>query len=117
MYSVFGLKAGKEVAVLFLHVCMFQTKVLTVSPRPDFAHSGQWDIETEDRDGKREKHVFDAVLVCTGHHCHPHLPLKDFPGTTSEVFFFFFKPGSHFERCTISNIAEDAAAIGEHPCN
>uniref|UniRef100_A0AAR2ITE0 Flavin-containing monooxygenase n=1 Tax=Pygocentrus nattereri TaxID=42514 RepID=A0AAR2ITE0_PYGNA len=58
----------------------FQTKVLRVIPRPDFAHSGQWDIETEDKEGNREKHVFDAVLVCTGHHCHPHLPLKDFPG-------------------------------------
>ncbi|KAI5090470.1 flavin-containing monooxygenase 5-like [Silurus meridionalis] len=57
-----------------------QTKVLNVRPRSDFAQSGQWDIETEDKDGKREKHVFDAVLVCTGHHCHPHLPLKDFPG-------------------------------------
>ncbi|XP_060722703.1 si:dkey-239i20.2 isoform X2 [Tachysurus vachellii] len=57
-----------------------QTKVLNVIQRPDFAQSGQWDIETEDKDGKREKHVFDAVLVCTGHHCHPHLPLKDFPG-------------------------------------
>lgn len=62
-------------------VCMFQTKVLTVTPRPDFAQSGQWVIETEDRDGKREKHMFDAVLICTGHHCHPNLPLKDFPGT------------------------------------
>ncbi|KAF5909731.1 dimethylaniline monooxygenase [N-oxide-forming] 5-like, partial [Clarias magur] len=57
-----------------------QTRVLTISQRPDFAQSGQWDIETEDKDGKREKHVFDAVLVCTGHHCHPNLPLKDFPG-------------------------------------
>ncbi|KAM9435802.1 flavin-containing monooxygenase 5-like isoform 1-T2 [Clarias gariepinus] len=57
-----------------------QTKVLTISQRPDFAQSGQWDIETEDKDGNREKHIFDAVLVCTGHHCHPHLPLKDFAG-------------------------------------
>ncbi|XP_062858213.1 flavin-containing monooxygenase 5-like isoform X2 [Trichomycterus rosablanca] len=66
-----------------------QTKVLHVTPRPDFAQSGQWDIVTEDKDGNKEKHVFDAVLVCTGHHCHPHLPLKDFPG------FDTFK-GQHF---------------------
>jgi len=51
-----------------------------VTPRPDFPHSGQWDVETESKDGRREKQVFDAVMVCTGHHCHPHLPLKDFPG-------------------------------------
>uniref|UniRef100_A0A673MY53 Flavin-containing monooxygenase n=1 Tax=Sinocyclocheilus rhinocerous TaxID=307959 RepID=A0A673MY53_9TELE len=58
----------------------FQTKVLHVTPRPDFPHSGQWDVETESKDGRREKQVFDAVMVCTGHHCHPHLPLQDFPG-------------------------------------
>ncbi|ROL55562.1 Dimethylaniline monooxygenase [N-oxide-forming] 5 [Anabarilius grahami] len=58
----------------------FQTKVLHVTPRPDFPHSGQWDVEIESKDGRREKQVFDAVMVCTGHHCHPHLPLKDFPG-------------------------------------
>ncbi|ROL55563.1 Dimethylaniline monooxygenase [N-oxide-forming] 5 [Anabarilius grahami] len=58
----------------------FQTKVLHVTPRPDFSHSGQWDVEIESKDGQREKQVFDAVMVCTGHHCHPHLPLKDFPG-------------------------------------
>ncbi|XP_056337117.1 flavin-containing monooxygenase 5-like [Danio aesculapii] len=58
----------------------FQTRVLHVTPRPDFPHSGQWDVETESKDGQRKKQVFDAVMVCTGHHCHPHLPLKDFPG-------------------------------------
>ncbi|XP_067239559.1 flavin-containing monooxygenase 5-like [Chanodichthys erythropterus] len=58
----------------------FQTKVLQVTPRPDFSHSGQWDVEIESKDGLREKQVFDAVMVCTGHHSHPHLPLKDFPG-------------------------------------
>ncbi|KAK1795862.1 hypothetical protein P4O66_008973 [Electrophorus voltai] len=57
-----------------------QTKVLHIIPKSDFTQSGQWDIEMEDGDGKKEKHVFDAVLVCTGHHCHPNLPLKDFPG-------------------------------------
>lgn len=58
----------------------FQTRVLHATPRPDFPHSGQWDVETESKDGRREKQVFDAVMVCTGHHCHPHIPLKDFPG-------------------------------------
>ncbi|XP_030628444.1 dimethylaniline monooxygenase [N-oxide-forming] 5 isoform X2 [Chanos chanos] len=58
----------------------FQTKVLQVTPRPDFSHSGQWDVEIECADGQREKHVFDAVMVCIGHHCYPNMPLKDFPG-------------------------------------
>ncbi|XP_043076184.1 dimethylaniline monooxygenase [N-oxide-forming] 5 [Puntigrus tetrazona] len=67
----------------------FQTKVLHVTPRPDFSHSGQWDVETESRDGRREKQVFDAVMVCTGHHCHPHLPLQDFPGINTFKGKFF----------------------------
>ncbi|KAL1022479.1 hypothetical protein UPYG_G00028270 [Umbra pygmaea] len=58
----------------------FQTKVLQVKPRPDFTHSGQWDVEIETRKGEKERQVFDAVMICIGHHCHPNLPLNDFPG-------------------------------------
>ncbi|XP_070410165.1 flavin-containing monooxygenase 5 isoform X1 [Nothobranchius furzeri] len=58
----------------------FNTKVLQIKRRSDFSRSGQWDVETENRDGKREKHIFDAVMICIGHHCQPNLPLHDFPG-------------------------------------
>lgn len=58
----------------------FNTKVLQVKQRSDFSHSGQWDVETENKDGKREKHIFDAVMICIGHHCQPNMPLHDFPG-------------------------------------
>ncbi|XP_074525279.1 flavin-containing monooxygenase 5-like [Halichoeres trimaculatus] len=58
----------------------FNTKVLQVKQRSDFAHSGQWDVETENKEGKKEKHIFDAVMICIGHHCNPNLPLDDFPG-------------------------------------
>ncbi|XP_059196502.1 flavin-containing monooxygenase 5-like [Centropristis striata] len=61
----------------------FNTKVLQVKQRSDFSHSGQWDVETENKDGKKEKHIFDAVLICIGHHCHPNMPLHDFPGIDS----------------------------------
>ncbi|XP_017284216.1 flavin-containing monooxygenase 5 [Kryptolebias marmoratus] len=56
------------------------TKVLQIKQRADFSRSGQWDVETENKDGKREKHIFDAVMICIGHHCQPNLPLHDFPG-------------------------------------
>ncbi|XP_077389815.1 flavin-containing monooxygenase 5-like [Festucalex cinctus] len=58
----------------------FNTKVLQVKQRADFSRSGQWDVETENQEGKKSKHIFDAVMVCIGHHCHPNLPLQDFPG-------------------------------------
>ncbi|NXV13491.1 FMO4 monooxygenase, partial [Cepphus grylle] len=57
----------------------FKTTALSVRRRPDFATSGQWEVVTE-TDGARESHVFDAVMVCTGHYQEPYLPLAFFPG-------------------------------------
>ncbi|KAM7410296.1 hypothetical protein PAMA_001641 [Pampus argenteus] len=58
----------------------FQTTVKSVSQRPDFSVSGQWDVVTIKTDGEEERHVFDKVLVCSGHYTRPVLPLSDFPG-------------------------------------
>ncbi|XP_028442626.1 dimethylaniline monooxygenase [N-oxide-forming] 5-like [Perca flavescens] len=58
----------------------FKTTVVSVRQTPDFAATGQWEVETEGREGPRETRVFDAVMVCTGHYTQPHLPLSDFPG-------------------------------------
>ncbi|KAJ8388458.1 hypothetical protein AAFF_G00133340 [Aldrovandia affinis] len=58
----------------------FQTRVCSVNQRSDFSHSGQWDVVTENKEGSREKHIFDAVMICIGHHVHPNMPVKDFPG-------------------------------------
>ncbi|KAF3835055.1 hypothetical protein F7725_027613 [Dissostichus mawsoni] len=60
-----------------------ETSVLSVRQTPDFAATGRWEVETEMTEGPRETHVFDAVIVCTGHFSHPHLPLSDFPGIES----------------------------------
>ncbi|NWH50466.1 FMO5 monooxygenase, partial [Fregata magnificens] len=57
----------------------FRTSVWHVAKRPDFATTGQWEVVTES-EGKQEAAVFDAVLVCTGHHTKVHLPLSAFPG-------------------------------------
>ncbi|NXI03795.1 FMO5 monooxygenase, partial [Pachycephala philippinensis] len=57
----------------------FRTSVCRVSKRPDFASSGQWEVVTES-EGKQETAIFDAVLVCSGHHTDAHLPLSSFPG-------------------------------------
>jgi cation diffusion facilitator CzcD-associated flavoprotein CzcO len=65
--------------------------VLKVSQRPDFSHSGQWDVETENSEGKQQKHIFDAVMICIGHHCHPNMPLHDFTGIASPFITTLFK--------------------------
>lgn len=58
----------------------FKTTVRSVTQRADFSESGQWDVVTVNREGEEERHVFDAVLVCSGHYTHPVSPLTDFPG-------------------------------------
>lgn len=62
-----------------LKYIQFQTTVISVKRRPDFASSGQWEVHTQSN-GKEQRAVFDAVMVCSGHHIQPHLPLKSFPG-------------------------------------
>ncbi|XP_069336314.1 dimethylaniline monooxygenase [N-oxide-forming] 4 isoform X1 [Eulemur rufifrons] len=57
----------------------FKTTVCSVTKRPDFSKTGQWDVVTE-TEGKQDSAVFDAVMVCTGHFLNPRLPLESFPG-------------------------------------
>ncbi|XP_070410171.1 flavin-containing monooxygenase 5 isoform X1 [Nothobranchius furzeri] len=64
---------------LLEHIC-FQTSVKKVTQRPDFSRTGQWEVVTENKDGLEERHIFEAVICCSGHYTYPNLPLKDFPG-------------------------------------
>ncbi|KAG8436654.1 hypothetical protein GDO86_007666 [Hymenochirus boettgeri] len=57
----------------------FKTSVCSVTKCPDFTTTGQWEVVTE-REGKQESAIFDAVLVCSGHHTNANLPLDSFPG-------------------------------------
>ncbi|EGW10325.1 Dimethylaniline monooxygenase [N-oxide-forming] 4 [Cricetulus griseus] len=57
----------------------FKTTVCSVTKRPDFSETGQWDVVIE-TEGKQDRAVFDAVMVCTGQFLNPHLPLESFPG-------------------------------------
>ncbi|KAI5127314.1 Dimethylaniline Monooxygenase [N-Oxide-Forming] 4 [Manis pentadactyla] len=57
----------------------FRTTVCSVTKCPDFSETGQWDVVTE-TGGRRDRAVFDAVMICTGHFLSPHLPLESYPG-------------------------------------
>ncbi|KAM6165874.1 flavin-containing monooxygenase 3 [Erethizon dorsatum] len=57
----------------------FETLVTSVTKRPDFSITGQWNVTTE-KDGKKESAIFDAVMVCSGHHVYPNIPKEAFPG-------------------------------------
>ncbi|KAM7336166.1 hypothetical protein ACRRTK_004659 [Alexandromys fortis] len=62
-----------------LKYIQFKSTVRSVTQRPDFSETGQWDVVTE-TDGKQHRAVFDAVMVCSGHFVSPRLPLESFPG-------------------------------------
>ncbi|XP_006887446.1 PREDICTED: dimethylaniline monooxygenase [N-oxide-forming] 5-like [Elephantulus edwardii] len=57
----------------------FKTKVRSVRKHPDFSLTGQWEVVVE-ANGQQETLVFNGVLVCSGHHTDPYLPLHSFPG-------------------------------------
>lgn len=57
----------------------FETEILNVSKHTDFPKTGQWVIKIKNKKSdKVQDLVYDAVMVCTGHHAEKHVP--DFPG-------------------------------------
>ncbi|XP_058516951.1 flavin-containing monooxygenase 3 [Ochotona princeps] len=62
-----------------LKYIQFKTLVSSINKHPDFSKTGQWCVTTE-RDGRKESAVFDAVMICSGHHVYPNLPKDSFPG-------------------------------------
>ncbi|CAH1271237.1 FMO5 [Branchiostoma lanceolatum] len=59
----------------------FRHRVDSVKPRQDFAETGQWNITyTNEEKNESTTEVYDAVMVCTGHHVYPHYPRDSFPG-------------------------------------
>ncbi|KAM5147794.1 flavin-containing monooxygenase 5-like [Mantella aurantiaca] len=56
-----------------------KTAVCSIQKTQDFPSTGKWIVTTE-TDGKQDTAIFDAVLICTGHHSFPNLPLSSFPG-------------------------------------
>ncbi|KAH3798397.1 flavin-containing monooxygenase 5-like isoform X2 [Dreissena polymorpha] len=57
----------------------FSTEIVSLKRSKEFSSTGQWDITVKHKTtGKEEEHVYDAVLVCTGHHADVHIP--QFPG-------------------------------------
>ncbi|XP_069593325.1 flavin-containing monooxygenase 5-like [Ranitomeya imitator] len=62
-----------------LNHIQFKTTVCSIKRSPNFSTSGQWTVTTE-KYGDQEVTVFDAVMICTGHHTFPNLPLSSFPG-------------------------------------
>ncbi|XGW28480.1 hypothetical protein V3C99_008333 [Haemonchus contortus] len=52
----------------------FNHKVLNIERSNDYEMSGQWIVTYEDQSGTKKSDVFDAVLLCCGHHALPRVP-------------------------------------------
>lgn len=62
-----------------------KTKVNNILPANDFDITGRWTISLTSLDDETTREeTFDAVFICTGHHCTPNIPnfqgLPDFKG-------------------------------------
>ena len=58
---------------------MFLFQILTVRKSSDFATTGRWVLKIKDKSsGSVSEQIFDAVLVCTGHHAEKNM--ASFPG-------------------------------------
>ncbi|OWK08402.1 hypothetical protein Celaphus_00010926, partial [Cervus elaphus hippelaphus] len=62
-----------------LRYIQFETLVTSIKKCPNFLVTGQWEIVSE-KDEKQESTIFDAVMICSGHHVYPNLPTDSFPG-------------------------------------
>lgn len=84
-----GHRAGPCYARFMLNdaFSVFKTTVLSVKKCPDFSSSGQWEVVTENK-GREQSSVFDAVMVCSGHHILPYIPLEAFPGKARQSAAF-----------------------------
>lgn len=76
-------------------VCVCQTLVKSVRQAADYARTGRWELVTENKEGQEERHVFDAVICCSGHFTAPNIPLKDFPGKHRQTVISSLKPIIH----------------------
>ncbi|XP_062616301.1 flavin-containing monooxygenase 5-like [Saccostrea cucullata] len=95
----------------------FKTEVTSVSRGSDFNTTGQWNVTTKDlTTGETKDHVFDAVMVCTGHHADKNIPdfpgLKDFEGKVIHSHDYKHTKGYEDKRIVligIGNSGVDAA--------
>ena len=60
-----------------LDYIQFGTAVENVLPTADFETTGRWEViirRAEDTQGMVSLHIFDGVMLCSGHHVYPHIP-------------------------------------------
>lgn len=78
----------------------FKTLVSSIKKCTSFLVTGQWVVVTE-KDGKQESTIFDAVMICSGHHVYPNLPTDSFPGKFEKYIIIW---GLYMQTSRVRNI-------------
>lgn len=94
-------------------------------PADNFDSSGQWEAKIRNCETSKERiETFDAVMVCTGHHAHKHMPHfegeENFKGTRIHTHDFHDSQGYNGKRVVvigIGNSAGDAAVELSRICD
>ncbi|XP_071499187.1 flavin-containing monooxygenase 5-like [Diadema antillarum] len=87
----------------------FGTRVDSVVFADDYEQMGRWKVTHSSRTSDKPKtEVFDAILVCTGHHCTPYIPeiegLKDFQGKVLHTHDYISPHGYEKKRIMIVGV-------------
>ncbi|XP_018114111.1 dimethylaniline monooxygenase [N-oxide-forming] 2-like [Xenopus laevis] len=87
-----------------LKYIQYQTEVCSVTKCSDFPSTGRWDIVTL-TNGAQKNYIFDALLICNGHHSKHYLPLDSFPGIEKfkghYIHSRFYKDSTYYQGKTV----------------
>lgn len=58
-------------------VIKFKHEVVTIERADDYDKTGRWQVTVRDADNNQATVTYDAVIVASGHHVHPSVPVFD----------------------------------------
>ncbi|ESO84662.1 hypothetical protein LOTGIDRAFT_221976 [Lottia gigantea] len=93
----------------------FQTSVLFIEQSSDYEETGRWLVRYQTQDDEPQEEVFDAVMICSGHHTVPHQPhfhgLEKFQGAA--IHSHAYREASKFkgQRVVVVGIGNSAVDI------
>jgi dimethylaniline monooxygenase (N-oxide forming) len=87
-----------------------------LSPTKDFAQTGQWEATIRDRNKEEDRvEIFDAVMVCTGHHADKYMAHFDgeenFKGTRIHTHDFHDSQGYDNKRVVVIGIGNSGGDV------
>jgi cation diffusion facilitator CzcD-associated flavoprotein CzcO len=100
----------------FFVVWLMWIKVVRLSPAHDFASNGRWEALIRDLKTNEERtEIFDAVLICTGHHADKHMPHfegeENFKGKRIHTHDFYDGRGYDDKRVVVIGIGNSGGDV------